>query len=76
MATLVIRNNCDQTQNTQVSSPTVLQNWRLCWGQVKSGVTLGLDHLYFLSLFDLHALHWFLVWVYFDPLPGFGAPFR
>ena len=23
----------------------------------KNGVTLGLDHIYLLSLFDLHALH-------------------
>ena len=48
------------------------------WGLVlKSGVTLDLDHIYFVSLFDLFALHlWVLVWVYFDFLPGSGTPFR
>ena len=34
MATLAIRNICDKTQNTQVSSPNVSQNWRLCWGDI------------------------------------------
>ena len=43
----------------------------------KSGVTLGLDHIYLLSLFDLFALH---LWVLFglllkDPTTGYGAPF-
>ena len=58
MANLAIRNNYNQTQNTQVSSPTVLQNWQLCWGlKLKSGVTLELYHLYLLSLFDLYALY-------------------
>ena len=32
VATLAIRNNCDKIQKTQVSSPTVSKNWRLCWG--------------------------------------------
>ena len=58
VATLAKRNICDQTQNTQVSSPTVSQNWRLYQGNFNSGVTLGLDHIYLLSLFDLYALHY------------------
>ena len=34
--------NCDQTQNSQVSSSTVLQNWRLCWGiHLKVGLPQG-----------------------------------
>ena len=61
--TLDNRNICDQTQNLQVSSPTVSQNWRICWGYFKSGVTLGLDHIYFLSFFDMYALHFGFVWV-------------
>ena len=32
VVTLSIRNICDKTQNNQVSSSTVLQNWRLYWG--------------------------------------------
>ena len=32
--TLSNRNICDKTQNPQFSSPTVSQNWRLCWGQL------------------------------------------
>ena len=53
METLAIHNICDKMQN-QVNSPTVLQNWRLCWGTTKRGVTLELDHL---KNFDLFALH-------------------
>ena len=65
VATLANRNICDKTQNPQVSSPTVSQNWRLCWGNfIKVGVTLGLDHIYLLTLFDLYALH-------YDSLFGF-----
>ena len=45
VATLVIRNICDKTQK-QVSSPIVLQNWRLCWVHFHStvGLPLDLDH--------------------------------
>ena len=32
VATLANRDICNKTQNPQVSSPTVSQNWRLCWG--------------------------------------------
>ena len=39
MVNLSIRNICDKMQNTQVSSPTVLQNWRLSWGyKLKMGL--------------------------------------
>ena len=58
VATLGNRNICDKMQNHQVNSPTVSQNWRLCWGKFKSGVTLGLYHIYLLLLFDLYALHY------------------
>ena len=58
VATLANRNICDKTQNPQVSSSTVSQNWQLCWEIYKSGVTLGLDHIYLLTLFDLYALHY------------------
>ena len=73
--------NCNickyKMQNDRVSSPTVSQNWRLYWGNVlKSGVILGLDHIYLLSLFDLHALHYgSLFGLAKDPTPGLGAPF-
>ena len=47
VATLANRNIYDQTQNTQVSSPTVLQNWRLCWGIFfKWGYLRARSHLF------------------------------
>ena len=60
----------------KVSSPTVPQNWRLCWGyhSKKGGVTLGLDHIYLLSLFDLYALRFGSLFglLLKNPTPGFG----
>ena len=68
MATLANRNICDRTQNNQVSSPTVLQNWKLCWGKLKSGVTLGLDHLYVLCLLYIFCSLFGLVLILYPDL--------
>ena len=42
---------------------------------LKSGVNLGLGHLYLLSLFDLFALHfWVFAWALVkDPILGSGS---
>ena len=78
VATLANQNICDQTQNPTVKSPTVSQNCRLCWRiKLKSGVTLGLDHLYLLSLFYLFDLHYGSLFVLVLILyPDLGHLFR
>ena len=58
-------------------SRRVIKLETLLWIVVKNGVTLGIDHLYLLSLFDLLALHfWVLVWVIVKDLTlGSEVPF-
>ena len=73
MATLANRNICEYKRKPQVSSPTVSQNGRLCWGKLKSGVTLGLDHLLvFNGLLCLLLYLWALHRSYIDPNPDLG----
>ena len=56
--TLAIRTIAIKRKTSQVSSPTASPELATLLGKyLKSGVTLGLDHLYLLSLFDLYALH-------------------
>ena len=57
VATLANRNICDKTQNTMSVLPPYHRTGDSAGKNSKSGVTLGLDHLYLLSLFDLYALH-------------------
>ena len=58
LATLANRNNCDQTQNIPSQFSHRIIELATLLGKIrKSGVTLGLDHLYLLSLFDLFSLH-------------------
>ena len=59
------------------SSHRIIELATLLGIYLESGVTLGLDHIYLLSLFDLLALHlWVLVWVIInDPTLGFGGTF-
>ena len=59
MATLAIRYNYDQMQNmpSQFSHYNI-ELATLLGRYLKSGVTLGLDHLYLFSLFDLLTLHY------------------
>ena len=59
VVTLAIRNNCNQMQNNRVSSPTVLQNWRLCWGSyLKVGLPQGQITFTCLLLFELFASYY------------------
>ena len=42
----------------------------------KSGVTLGIDHIYLLPLFDLYALHFSSLFGFvLNPTPGCGGTF-
>ena len=76
MATLAKPKKCEYKRKTQVSSPTVSQNWRLCWGKLlEVGLPYGLDHLYF-QLIALFALHlWALYRSFIDPNPDLGKLF-
>ena len=76
MATLTIRTNAIETQNIKSVLPPYHRTGDSAGDEHKSGVTLGLDHLYSLSLFDFVCFIFSsLYWAYFDPPPGFGASF-
>ena len=46
----------------------------LLGNKYKSGVTLGLDHIYLLTLFDLLALYFGSLFGFvLNPTPGFGG---
>ena len=76
VATLTNRNICDKTQNLKSVLPPYHRTGDSAGEYYKSGVTLGLDHLYLLTLFDLLALH-FGSWFGFvlNPTPGFRGTF-
>ena len=64
-----------QTQNSQSVLPLYYRTGDSAGDKLKSGVNLGLDHLYFLALIDLIALSFgFLFGFVVNPTPGFGAP--
>ena len=58
MANFANCNICNQMQNLQVNSPTYHRTGDSAGENSKSGVTLGLDHIYLLKLFDLYVLHY------------------
>ena len=59
VVTLANRNICDQTQNIPKSIlPPCYRTGDSAGEVLKSEVTLGIDHLYLLSLFDFHSLHY------------------
>ena len=57
MATLAIRIIAIKRKTTRSVLPPRYRTGDSAGEKHKSGVTLGLDHLYLLSLFDLYALH-------------------
>ena len=68
-----------QTQNSSSQfSHRITELTTLLGKYSKSGVTLGLDHIYLLTLFDLFALHYgSLFGLLFKILhPDLGTPFR
>ena len=58
MATLANRTSANETQNFKSVFPPYHRTGDSAGDISKSGVTLGLDHIYLLSLFDLYALHY------------------
>ena len=56
VATLANRNICDQTQTLKSVLPPYHRTGDSAREKFKSGVTLGLEHIYLLSLLDLYAL--------------------
>ena len=58
MATLTNHNICDKTQNLKSVLPPYHRTDDFVGENFKSGVTLGINHIYLLILFDLFYLHY------------------
>ena len=57
MATLAIRIIAIKRKTTKLVLPSCYRNGDSAGESFKSGVTLGINHIYLLSLFELFALH-------------------